>query len=170
MIELIQQAQDLPQQVADPVDTFVDFYNNNLRQGFFVGFLTVATFLFSALTQVVFRMKENVFDSPTYRDEYETARKTPRFKDSLYGPLRRFKKLVLLSICSAFLTSLVQLLVLWLDENWAAYVALGFVVLTALLLALCIWSMWTNLRDWLNRAETEAEAEQEQKRRRSSGV
>lgn len=138
------------------VERFVDFYNANLRPGFFVGFLTVATFLFSALTQLLFRMKETVYDAPSYRERHRNAANQPGFKDTIYGPLRRFKRLLLLSICAALLTSVIQLLVLWIDTDWSAVIALCCAIITLVLLAVCVYQMWANLHDWLRFAEADA--------------
>jgi nitric oxide reductase large subunit len=82
-----------------------------LRGPFIGGFISVSSFLFSMMTNIVFKMKEELYDSPEYKGTLGDAAYLNGERPDRYAPLERFSHLLLGSIACCFLTSVLQIAV-----------------------------------------------------------
>ncbi|MCA8949119.1 MAG: hypothetical protein KDE27_06440 [Planctomycetes bacterium] len=135
--------------------TFFEFYDEHLRSSFFTGFLTVATFLFAVKMHIIFKLKDELYDTPSYLERFQESRSLGGSASGYYGPLRNFGRLLLGSIVLAFVAAAWQLAVVWIRTNWSAVVGVVFGCLTLLALGICIINLAGNLHDWFKHVEAE---------------
>lgn len=131
-----------------------DYYAKNVRGSLFTGFLTVGSFLLSLKTFIVIKLKENIFDSDSYKNKLSNLKKiNPSL--TLYGPLKRLSFLIFFSIASAIVASISQLTI-GLIERWEATFFCVFVSVFALgMLISTLLLIKSTLDEWLDYLEDE---------------
>lgn len=138
--------------LAPNVAEIPDFYSKNIRASLFTGLLTVGSFLLSLQAYIVVKLKENVFDSPAYRERV-ASRKRLDPTITLYGPVKRLSSLLFFSTAAAILASVFQL-TLGLVQNWYATFFCIFVASFAIsMLIAALLLIRSALRDWLDSLE-----------------
>ena len=86
------------------------FYGS-IRGPLIGGFISVSSFLFALMTNIIFRMKSEIYDSPEYAKTLEKAVRLNGVKPKRYAPLERFSSLLSGSIVCCFATSVVQIFI-----------------------------------------------------------
>jgi hypothetical protein len=138
--------------VSSDLCQIADFYAQNIRTSLFTGFLTVGSFLLSLKVFIVVKLKENIFDSATYKDKL-TDRRELNPKLTHYGPLKRLSQLLFFSIVSAITASAVQLSI-GLIPTWQATLFCVFVATFAGSMLVCtLWLIRQILDEWLGYLE-----------------
>ena len=95
-----------------------------LRGPFLGGFISISSFLFAMMTNIVFKMKTEIYDSKEYNDILDSATYLNGKQPDRYMPLKRFSRLLLGSIACCFLTSILQIAVGSCSGHTAIYICL----------------------------------------------
>lgn len=137
---------------SSDLSQIADFYARNIRASLFTGFLTVGSFLLSLKVFIVVKFKENIFDSPAYKEQLEDKRKlNPDLTH--YGPVKRLSRLLFFSIVSAIAASAAQLSI-GLIPTWQATLFCVFIATFAGSMLICtLWLIRQILDEWLNYLE-----------------
>ncbi|MEK6334011.1 MAG: hypothetical protein AABM67_03620 [Acidobacteriota bacterium] len=122
-------------------------YDSKLRTPLFTGFLTIGGFLLTLKTFVLIKLKEEVYESPWYRDKIDRNRKlNPKL--TLYGPLNRLGSLLIFCVFAALSTAVAQLSVGFIPNRFASAFCISLAV-GSLILVFCAWFyIWRNLTYW----------------------
>jgi hypothetical protein len=135
----------------------VEAYERSFRQAMFTGFLTLGGFLLSLKTFVLIKMKEGMFDSPSYVDNLKRLRSL-NASLSHYGPLLRLSRLLFISIFFSVGTSALQItLGMWVRPISVA-LCCGSAVATLVLLFTSLFVIRANLNAWLHSLEIDSKA------------
>lgn len=132
--------------VSDPAK-LVEYYARNIRGSLFTGFLTVGGFLFSLMTFIIVKMKENVYDHEAYQKRVANQ-KNLNAKLTFYGPLQRLSHLLFVSVLASITCSALQLTVGLLEHWLAVLVCLWFCIFALLLLVTSLLMIKKNLDQW----------------------
>lgn len=132
-----------------------DFYQKNMRASLFAGFLTLGSFLLSLKTGIVIKIKENVYDKPSYQEKVDKALASG-VKTTVYAPLRRLSKLLSAAVLSALLASLLQLTLGLFSDWWASAICLSMAALALAYLLEAFALIQKNLWDWFDYLDDEA--------------
>lgn len=138
--------------LAPNIADIPDYYSKNIRASLFTGLLTVGSFLLSLQAFIVVKLKENVFDSPIYRERVASRKKLdPRI--TLYGPVKRLSSMLFLSTASAILASVCQL-TFGLIQDWhATFICIFAASFAISMLVAALLLIRSALRDWLDTLE-----------------
>lgn len=129
-----------------------DYYSKNIRASLFTGFLTVGSFLLSLQAFIVVKLKENVFDSPLYRERVASRKKLdPRI--TLYGPVKRLSSMLFLSTASAIFASVCQLTFGLIQELYATFICIFAASFAISMLVAALLLIRSALQDWLDTLE-----------------
>lgn len=123
-----------------------EFYAKNLRGSLFSGFLTLSGFLFSINTFIVVNMKKELYDHEDYLKRVVLMR-TAMSAMTVYGPLRRLSRLLLLAVCSSVAASVVQFTVGLVRTWYTATFCLLVPIVAIVYLAKVLVAIRRNLRD-----------------------
>lgn len=127
----------------------LDFYQAHLREPLFVGFLTVAAFLFSLQTFIVVTMKENVYDTADYANLLSDLKKVnPNV--TRYGPLNNFSQLLSASVVLTMTTAIIQFSLGLVDNFYAAIGSLWFALWSVALFFVSLYYLQYNLKTWFS--------------------
>jgi hypothetical protein len=141
---------------------FHTFYASNLRTGLFSGFLTLSGFLLAMKTLVVIQLRKELYDTKFYRARVRDRRKLNE-ELTVYGPLKRFGRLLLLAVSFSIATALAQFSIGLIAHTWAAVLCLALAGLTAIVLLCALSTLWANLGDlfafWEEEAAEKMQAE-----------
>jgi hypothetical protein len=138
-----------------PGDQVFEFYQKHLRGSLFSGFLTLSGFLFSVNTFIVVNMKKELYDQPGYLERFEKqlAYDTNR---TLYGPLQRLSKLMLIAVSTAVMTSVTQFTVGLVPRWYTAVACVLMACVAVFFLAKVLWVIRQNLREMFEYLEKDA--------------
>ena len=134
--------------------TFYDAFAENLRSGFFTGFLTISGFLYSAHTFIIVHMKKEVYETSTYEKRMNAKRLTKPDAE-YYQSLRNLSRLILAAVLSGLVTSISHVTIGLIQANWAAVWCVSWAAITFILLIICVIVMGLNLRAWFEFLEEE---------------
>jgi hypothetical protein len=126
-----------------------DFYAKNMRASFFTGFLTIGSFLLSLKIFIVIKLKENIYDSKEYRDNFENKKKIDNSL-TIYGPLKRLSDLLFVTISSAIVASVFQLSVGLIDNCFAVLLCIFMAVFSFSMLVMVLCLIRSILNDWFD--------------------
>jgi hypothetical protein len=118
-------------------EPLVEYYLT-FRSAIFTSSLTLGTFLFTMKTFIIINMKKEVYDKSTYRSMVQDRVRAGK-KETLYGALKRLKRVLFWAILLAIGNALIQITIGYLSYRWAAIVcfsttALSWAVVTSSLL------------------------------------
>lgn len=149
-----------------------DFYRTNLRGPFFSSFLTMAGFLLSLKTFIVVKMKELVYDQPSYLEDRLTECLSARPNcelPAIYGPLRRLGGLLFASILIAFVSAVLQFTLGLVENRHAVMFCISVPSLAIFLLIYCLIETRENLNAMFRVCEAEKRREIEKQLSRRGG-
>lgn len=94
------------------MDTFISLYTEAVRLNIFSALLTLAAFLFSLKTFIIVKLKEDVYDSPSYDTMVkQLAEISPNIKkESKYKNLENFSNMLYWTVVVCFVTSIINLI------------------------------------------------------------
>lgn len=132
-----------------------EFYQKNMRASLFAGFLTLGSFLLSLKTGIVIKIKENVYDKPSYQEKVDKAQ-AAGIQTTVYAPLRRLSKLLSAAVLSALFASTLQLTLGLFSMWWAAATCLSMAAIALMFLLEAFGLIQKNLWDWFEFLDDEA--------------
>lgn len=114
----------------------------------------MGSFLLSLKAFIVVKLKENVFDSESYKKNFTNLKKlTPEL--TLYGPLRRLSNLIFVTITFAIVASVSQLSIGLVDHWIAVFIAVFLAASAIAMLASTLFVVRQILEEWLEYLETD---------------
>lgn len=119
----------------------------NLRAPFFAGFISLSGFMLSVYTFIIVRMKESVYDHPSYKERIRAA----RIGDKTYQPFRDLRGLssaLFLTIISTVVTAAAQLTLGLSSARWAIIACYVCVGVSIGLVTFALVTVWRNLELW----------------------
>ncbi len=135
-----------------------EFYAQTLRNSLFTGLLTIGTFLFAVKTFIVIKLKEDIFDTPFYRERVERHRRAkPSGNISQYGPLKRLTSVLYYASVVALFSAVLQLTVGLFEAAWSAVLCIVSALVSISLLFTAMFLVKRNLNIWLKELEKKAE-------------
>lgn len=129
-----------------------EYFSKNIRASLFTGFLTMGSFMMSIKAFIVVKLKENVFDSTSYKERLQQLRKIDSSL-TLYGPVQRLSTLLFVSICSAIAASVSQLSIGLIDSYWAVLFCAFIASFAISMLVFTLFVISKILKDWLQYLE-----------------
>lgn len=139
---------------SDSLPVVVEYYRE-FRTAIFLSSLTLGTFLFTMKTFIVQTMKSDVYDNLSYQG-HVAYRRSQGHKDTFYGSLRWFSRLIVVAISFAFISALIQITLGYSDSVWLVAVCLTIAALSWVLVAVVLSIVSRNFSILLDRAEDEA--------------
>lgn len=130
----------------------IDFYSLHIRGSLFTGFLTLGGFLLSLKTFIIVKMKESVYDSKAYTENFAEKKKRNNSL-SLYKPLQNLSHLLFWAILSAITTSALQFTIGLFETEWSTVVCIFMAAFTITLLVLSLFEIKKNLDTWFEFTE-----------------
>lgn len=132
-----------------------EYYEKHIRGHLFAGFLALGGFLLSLKTFIVVNMKENLYDSQEYKENWEKQSKLHSGKElKLYTPLKELSDLLFYAILAAILSAILQM-TLGLYSHWSTtLVCLGSAIYATTLLIESLRVIKRNLDTWFSYLES----------------
>lgn len=145
----------------------LSFYNTHLRTSLFTGFLTASAFLLSLKTFIIVRMKDSVYDTQSYKDEfkekyrdfrelYEKKQLVPKLtlpeyptKRGLLLPLQHLSDTLFFSVLACLFASVSQITIGLLPYFSAFAFSIVLVSVALFSLALSLWKIKQNIDSWI---------------------
>lgn len=147
----------------------------SLQGPLFGGFLSLGGFVFSVRSFLVVKLKESVYDSPTYHAELLEAYPEEGNEPSIYAPLQRLSRVLRFVVWGAFGTAGLQVfppvfkqLELAPAQHAGAALALLSAVFTAVLIVVALVIERQVMRDWFRRLDQDGKARLKQARRKQA--
>lgn len=132
-----------------------EWYDRALRAPLFTGSIALTGLLFTTMSFFVVNLKTGIYGEKAYRTKIREAR---QFNHAIevYGPLRRFTKLTLLTIVLAFASAVLQMTVGLIEADRAVYVCLAGAGLAALSFVVLLVVIGLNINDLFADMEKDA--------------
>jgi hypothetical protein len=137
-------------------------FQNRLQVALFTGFLTIGGFLLSIKTFILIKLREDLYDLPSYERRLE-ERRVLNTRLSKYGPLRRLGDFLVYSVAAAIVTALLQLTIGFIPHRLASAICMAAALTTIVLVLVAWWQIRQNLRDWFDLLEKDYEAQRSKK-------
>jgi len=132
-----------------------------MRTPLFTGFLTLGGFLLSLKTFILVKLKEDLYDLPSYKKRVlERKKLNPNL--TLYGPLTRLGTFLIYCVLLSLITAVLQFSFGFLESDFAASICLALSVTTISVIFIAWWQIRVSINEWfliLKESETE-DAEQ----------
>jgi hypothetical protein len=137
--------------------SFFNYYESKIRGYLFSGFISVGSFLLSLHTFVIVNLKDKLFDSTAYRDNYvDFKRLTVKdFTSSkinaseYYAPLNVLSVFLNVSIWFSIITAVIQFTLGFYDNTYTALFCMYMALITILFLLNCLILIRCNIKIWL---------------------
>lgn len=130
-----------------------DIYSK-FQTALFTGFLTIGGFLLSLKTFILVKMREDLYDSDSYKKRFE-QKKNLDSSLKLYSPLRRLGDYLVYCVICALLTAFMQISIGFINHGLAAAVCIAAALFTMCLVIFAWWQIKLILNDWFDILETE---------------
>ncbi len=125
-------------------DSIVSFYGNSLQQALFAAFVTLSAFLFSLMTFIIVKMKEEVYGTDSYREKFESQKKLNDALE-LYGPLRNFSELLFFTVVLCLVAAITQFTVGFIEHWWAVVLSVASAISAFCMFAISLFHVWRNI-------------------------
>ncbi len=138
--------------------SFFNYYESKVRGYLFSGFISVGSFLLSLHTFVIVNLKDKLFDSPIYKQNYIDF-KSQYIKgfssdniisSEYYAPLNVLSVFLNVSIWLSILTAVIQFTLGFYNNTYTALFCMYLALLTILFLLNCLILIRCNIKVWLN--------------------
>lgn len=124
-------------------------YNLKLQLAFFTAFLTVGSFLMAMKSFILVRLKDDVYGHDRYRERY-LAQNDYRYKGNYYEGLLDLGNLLSLSVFWAFVASMAQISLGFLNLIQAKITAISLGIGLLVIVLVDWWFVYRNLIAWFS--------------------
>ena len=137
--------------------SFFNYYESKIRGYLFSGFISVGSFLLSLHTFVIVNLKDKLFDSTAYKNNYMDF-KSLIIKDftsdminasEYYAPLNVLSVFLNVSIWLSIITAVIQFTLGFYDNTYTALFCMYMALITVLFLLNCLILIRCNIKIWL---------------------
>ncbi len=137
--------------------TFFNYYESKVRGYLFSGFISVGSFLLSLHTFVIVNLKDKLFDSVAYKNNYVDfkSREIKNFSSAMisvsdyYAPLNVLSVFLNISIWLSIVTAVMQFTLGFYDNTYSAIFCMYMALITVLFLLNCLVLIRCNIKVWL---------------------
>lgn len=137
--------------------TFFNYYESKVRGYLFSGFISVGSFLLSLHTFVIVNLKDKLFDSVAYKNNYVDfkRREIKNFSSDMisvsdyYSPLNVLSVFLNISIWLSIVTAVMQFTLGFYDNTYSAIFCMYMALITVLFLLNCLVLIRCNIKVWL---------------------
>lgn len=141
----------------DKDTSFFNYYESKIRGYLFSGFISVGSFLLSLHTFVIVNLKDKLFDSDAYKNNYIDfkSQQIRGFTGAMikaseyYAPLNVLSVFLNVSIWLSIITAVLQFTLGFYDNSYTALFCMYLALLTVLFLLNCLILIRCNIKVWL---------------------
>jgi len=145
-------------------DGLTAFYAHRLQSPLFTAFLTLGGFLLALQTQILMRLKSDLYDTDFYKDRVRKLNHLadPNKKLTVYGPLKRLGSFLIISVLLTLGAAVTQMTIGFIPHKLAAAFCIGSAAAAITIVFLAWYEMRKNLDHWFEMLEEQAEKQAEQ--------
>ena len=125
-----------------------------IRSALFTGFLTIGGFLLSLKTFILIKLKEDLYDSPSYKERFENQK---QLKPSLsyFEPLSNLSNFLIYCVLLSLITSLSQYTLGFIQSIYTIAFCIALSSTSFFLVIVVWWEIRANLTIWFELLDEE---------------
>lgn len=126
----------------------VDVYEKSFRQHFFTAFFSIGSFVFALMTAILFQMEERVYRNEQYKKLHAEAVQASGKAESVCAPLVRVGKLFIFAVLCCLCTSIAQITIGLIPNNWAVAACMSAAITTIGLILYIVYNVKKTMMAW----------------------